>query len=125
MSSAADANRLPDPTPIPTTNPDAVAEQAAALEPDPTRLTPYEARVLDFERTWAGRAGAKDAAIRAQFSLSPARYYQVLHGVIDRPIALASDPLLVRRLQRIRDARALARSSRGFRSETSDQDTTD
>ena len=79
-------------------------------------------RVLDFERAWASRIGPKDAAIRSEFSIPAARYYQMLYALIDSPAALRSDPLLVRRLQRLRDARFRARAARTFRS---DQDPTE
>ena len=79
-------------------------------------------RVLDFERAWASRVGAKDAAIRSEFSIPAARYYQMLYALIDSPAALRSDPLLVRRLQRLRDARFRARAARTFRT---DQDPTE
>ena len=58
-------------------------------------------RVLEFERVWAARVGAKEAAIRSEFSIPAARYYQMLYALIDSPVALRSDPLLVRRLQRL------------------------
>lgn len=95
------------------------AEAARPAEPGRTgELVELELRLLAFERDWTGRVGAKDAAIRAEFALSPARYHQLLHALIERPAALAHDPLLVRRLQRLRDTRARARASRGFRTET-------
>ena len=83
-------------------------------------------RVLDFEREWADRVGAKDAAIRAEFSIPAARYYQMLFALIDSPVALRSDPLLIRRLQRLREARTRARAARTFRTDMiSDQDPTE
>ena len=90
----------------------------------PPELDELEVRVLDFERAWASRVGPKDAAIRAEFGLPAARYYQMLYVLIDSPVALRSDPLLVRRLQRLRDARARARAARTFRTDSSitDQD---
>ena len=82
-------------------------------------------RVLEFERVWASRVGPKDAAIRSEFSIPAARYYQMLYALIDSPVALRSDPLLVRRLQRLRDARSRARAARTFRTDSiSDQDPT-
>ncbi len=79
--------------------------------------------MLAFERAWADRVGAKDAAIRSEFGIPAARYYQMLYALIDSPVALRSDPLLVRRLQRLRDARSRARAARTFRMEPiSDQD---
>lgn len=91
-----------------------------------TELGELEQRVLEFERAWASRVGAKDAAIREEFSIPAARYYQMLYALIDSPVALRSDPLLVRRLQRLRDARARARATRTFRTDTTiDQDPTE
>ena len=69
--------------------------------------------MLAFERQWWRAAGAKETAIRNRFELSPTRYYQVLNALVDRPDALAADPLLVRRLRRVRAARQRTRSSQG------------
>ncbi len=61
--------------------------------------------LLDFEReAWKLRM-SKERAIRERFGFSAARYHQLLNRAIDRPGALAYDPMLVRRLRRIRDAR--------------------
>ncbi len=95
----------------------------APSDPPPTSLSVQDLRLLDFERSWASRVGAKDAAILAEFGLAPARYYQMLYVLIDSPAALRHDPLLVRRLQRLRDARVRSRAARTFRTDT--QDTTD
>lgn len=93
-------------------------------------LSELDVRVLDFERVWAARVGAKEAAIQAEFSIPAARYYQMLYALIDSPVALRSDPLLIRRLQRLRDARTRARAARTFRvsgssSSTGEQQTSD
>jgi hypothetical protein len=68
--------------------------------------------ILAFERRWWRHAGAKEQAIRDDFGLSAARYYQLLGALIDLPAALAHDPMLVKRLQRMRDARLDARTAR-------------
>ena len=81
-------------------------------EESPAGLSERDLAVLEFERRWWKHAGAKEQAIRAQFGLSAARYYQVLGRVIDTPEALVHDPMLVRRLQRVRDARLAARADR-------------
>jgi hypothetical protein len=95
------------------------------LEPPVEQLDELGTRMLDFERVWATRVGAKEAAIRAEFSIPAARYYQMLYALIDSPVALRSDPLLVRRLQRLRDARSRARAARTFRTDQiSEQDPT-
>jgi hypothetical protein len=76
-------------------------------------LSRREHEMLTFERQWWRQAGAKETAIRDRFGVPPTRYYQVLNALVDRPDALAADPLLVRRLRRVRRARARTRSSQG------------
>jgi len=75
-------------------------------------LTEREREILSFERQWWKYAGAKEQAIRELFDMSATRYYQVLNALIDRPDALACDPMLVKRLRRLRSARQRARSAR-------------
>lgn len=70
--------------------------------------------LLAFEARWTRHSARKEEAIRTAFSLSAARYYQLLNAVIDSPAALRHDPLLVRRLQRAREARARARAASAF-----------
>ena len=81
-------------------------------------LTETEMAVLDFERQWWKYAGAKETAVRERFDMSATRYYQVLNALIERPAALAYDPMLVHRLRRLRAARAAQRSARGAGFET-------
>jgi hypothetical protein len=68
--------------------------------------------ILAFERQWWKYAGAKEQAIRELFDMSSTRYYQVLNALIDSPAALAADPMLVKRLRRLRAARQRQRSAR-------------
>jgi hypothetical protein len=75
-------------------------------------LTEREQEILAFERQWWKYAGAKEQAIRELFDMSATRYYQVLNALIDRPDALVFDPMLVKRLRRLRAARQRARSAR-------------
>jgi len=75
-------------------------------------LSERDQAILAFERQWWKYAGAKEAAVREQFDMSSTRYYQVLNALIDRPEALEHDPLLVRRLRRLRAARQRQRSAR-------------
>ena len=85
----------------------------ASAQVTPRGLTRREHEMLTFERQWWRQAGAKETAIRDRFGVPPTRYYQVLNALVDRPDALAADPLLVRRLRRLRRARARTRSSQG------------
>jgi hypothetical protein len=71
-----------------------------------------ELQVLAFESRWWRYAGAKEAAIVESFGVSPTRYYQQLNALLDREDALSADPLLVRRLLRLRGSRAAARRVR-------------
>jgi Protein of unknown function (DUF3263) len=81
-------------------------------EPEGAVLTSREQEVLAFERQWWKYAGAKEQAVRELFDMSSTRYYQVLNALIDRPEALAHDPMLVKRLRRMRQSRQRARSAR-------------
>jgi hypothetical protein len=75
-------------------------------------LSAREQEILTFERQWWKYAGAKEQAVRELFDMSATRYYQVLNALIDRPEALAHDPMLVKRLRRMRASRQRARSAR-------------
>jgi hypothetical protein len=70
--------------------------------------------ILDFERGWWQQKGSKERAIRDRFGLSAARYYQILNALMDSPEALRFDPMLVRRLRRLRTARRRQRFARDF-----------
>ncbi len=75
-------------------------------------LSERDREVLAFERQWWKYAGAKEQAVRELFDMSATRYYQVLNALIDSPAALAHDPMLVKRLRRMRSTRQRARSAR-------------
>jgi hypothetical protein len=81
---------------------------------DPHGLSRREHEILAFERQWWRHAGAKETAIRDRFGLTPTRYYQALNALVDHPAALAVDPVLVRRLRRLRAARQRQRSPRSW-----------
>jgi hypothetical protein len=70
--------------------------------------------ILDFEREAWMLTVTKERAIRERFGFSPARYHQLLHRTIDLPEALLYDPMLVRRLRRVREARRRARTASGL-----------
>ncbi len=97
---------------------DAAASSATATleEPRPadatSSLSERDQAVLAFERQWWKYAGAKEQAIRELFDMSATRYYQVLNALIDDPAALAHDPMLVKRLRRMRSSRQRARTAR-------------
>jgi Protein of unknown function (DUF3263) len=79
------------------------------------QLTNRQQQMLAFERQWWKYADARDAAVRDLFGCSAARYRAELAALIDQPAALACDPLLVKRLQRRRDASGRARHPAGRR----------
>jgi hypothetical protein len=93
-----------EPAPLPASRPVPAGETRGLDERD--------LAILTFERQWWRYAGAKEQAVREQFDLSPTRYYQVLNALIDRPEALVADPMLVKRLRRLRAARREQRSAR-------------
>jgi hypothetical protein len=86
------------------------AEAVAPLSPA-AALSDRDRAILVFERQWWKYAGAKEQAVRDLFDLSATRYYQILNALIDTPAALAADPILVRRLRRLRETRQHARST--------------
>jgi Protein of unknown function (DUF3263) len=75
-------------------------------------LSDLEMRVLAFERSWWRQPGAKEREILETLGLSATRYYQLLNELIDRPEAVAFDPVLVTRLRRQRSRRQRVRSPR-------------
>ena len=75
-------------------------------------LSERDRDILEFERQWWKYAGAKETAVREKFDMSSTRYYQVLNALIDSQAALEADPLLVRRLRRMRQQRQRQRSAR-------------
>ncbi|MFB4298292.1 DUF3263 domain-containing protein [Actinomadura sp. NTSP31] len=75
-------------------------------------LSERDRRILSFERKWWKYAGAKEQAIRETFDMSATRYYQLLNILIDRPEALECDPMLVKRLRRMRSQRQRQRAAR-------------
>ena len=100
---------------------DRVHDSGGDMEPVRSRLDPETAaaalserdrRILEFERQWWKYAGAKEQAIRDLFEMSSTRYYQILNGLLDTPEALAFDPMLVKRLRRMRASRQRTRSAR-------------
>ncbi|WP_448631791.1 DUF3263 domain-containing protein [Cellulomonas soli] len=82
-----------------------------------TGLSERDQAILAFERQWWKYAGAKEQAVRELFDMSATRYYQVLNALIDDDAALAHDPMLVKRLRRMRSSRQRARTARRLGSE--------
>lgn len=74
-------------------------------------LSDRDRAILAFEAEWRLHAGAKEEAIRRDLGLTPSRYYQLLGRLIDTAEALEHDPLLVKRLRRLRDDRVSRRVS--------------
>ena len=87
----------------------------AAIQIETTQLgelSDRDRQIIAFERQWWKYAGAKEQAIRELFDMSATRYYQVLNALIDNPAALEADPMLIKRLHRLRATRQRARSAR-------------
>lgn len=106
--------REPAADPTGSTDPaatDPAAADATAAD-DPNELTARDRKILEFEHHWWRYAGAKEQAIRTAFAVSATRYYQLLNSLIDKPAALVADPMLVRRLRRLRADRRRSRAGR-------------
>ncbi|MCB7136909.1 DUF3263 domain-containing protein [Cellulosimicrobium marinum] len=101
MSEAAYVLHGPDGADAPGTGDDAASG-----------LGERDREILAFERQWWKYAGAKEQAVRELFDMSATRYYQVLNALIDSPAALEHDPMLVKRLRRMRSTRQRARTAR-------------
>ncbi|BDZ61955.1 hypothetical protein Lsed01_00596 [Demequina sediminis] len=84
-------------------------DAGAARVVDASTLDERDADILSFERRWWRYAGAKEDAVRDLFGMTATQYYQVLNALIDTPGALAHDPMLVKRLRRMRAARQRGR----------------
>ena len=65
-------------------------------------LSERHAAMLDFERSWWENDDPRDQVIRARFQCSPDEYHAELTTVLDDPAAMDHDPLVVRRLKRLR-----------------------
>ncbi|NUR88755.1 MAG: DUF3263 domain-containing protein [Nonomuraea sp.] len=89
-----------------------VSGDSAAQEPSDHPLSDRDLELLAFERHFWRYAGAKEQAIKETFGFSATRYYQLLGELIDRPEALEEDPMLVKRLRRLRAARQRDRAAR-------------
>lgn len=74
-------------------------------------LSARDQAILGFERQWWKYSGAKEAAIRELFDMSSTRYYQLINTLIDTPEALEFDPMLVKRLRRMRSSRQAIRTA--------------
>ncbi|HJU57700.1 MAG TPA: DUF3263 domain-containing protein [Actinomycetota bacterium] len=84
---------------------------AQSSEPD-VQLDGWTRAILDFERSWWRERGTKERRIRERFGISLTRYHQLLVRAIDLPEALRYDPMLVRRLRRLRGTRRRKRLAR-------------
>ncbi len=83
-------------------------EETTTLDP----LSERDIEILAFEREWFKHPGSKERVVKDRFGVSATRYYQILSALIDSPQAAAYDPMLVKRLQRMRDARKRQRAQR-------------
>jgi len=75
-------------------------------------LTERDLAIIEFERTWWSEDSSKETIIRERFELSTTRYYELLGDLIESAEAYAHDPLVIRRLRRLRDRRRKARFER-------------
>ena len=91
--------------------PDAVGDPTVQEAPS-SGLSERDQEILAIERQWWKYSGAKEQAVRELFDMTATRYYQVLNALIDSPAALAHDPMLVKRLRRMRSTRQRARTAR-------------
>ncbi len=72
-------------------------------------LTERQRAIIEFERTWWAEEGSKESIIRERFDLSTTRYYEIVSELLESEEAYEFDPLVIRRLQRLRTRRRRAR----------------
>jgi hypothetical protein len=75
-------------------------------------LTKRDIEVLDFERSWWKHAGVKEQAIKERFDMSATLYYQLLNELLENAAAMDQDPILIKRLKRLRSYRQKQRVAR-------------
>lgn len=63
-------------------------------------MTELEHQIMRFEDKWWRLAGSKESAIPVELGMSPTRYYQLLHDLLQREDVLAEYPVLTNRLRR-------------------------
>lgn len=74
-------------------------------------LTDLDVAILAFEhRRWRYR-GAREEAITVELGMTPTAYTQRLNSLLDVPAAYLHDPVLIKRLRRLRETRRQARSA--------------
>ncbi|MCH2627891.1 MAG: DUF3263 domain-containing protein [Acidimicrobiales bacterium] len=76
------------------------------------KLSQRDLDILEFEQSWWESDVPKDQAVREQFQLTESEYALVLDELIASDEALVAEPLLVRRLRRIRDRRRQEHTAR-------------
>lgn len=72
-------------------------------------LSEQDRTILATERQWWRYAGSKEQHIRDTFDMTATAYYQRLNELLEDPAAWAWDPLLVKRLRRVREGRVQGR----------------
>jgi len=72
-------------------------------------LSERDLQILDLEQNWWTRTGSKHEQVAAELNLSITRYHEILDELVDSPLAMRHDPLLVLRLRRMRDDRRRSR----------------
>ena len=60
---------------------------------------------VEFEQSWWSLSITREQAVRDRFQLTETEYVEVLEMLIATEAALEAEPLLVRRLRRMKDRR--------------------
>ena len=71
----------------------------------PRTLSESELTVLAIERRQFKYSAQKEKLIREKLDLNATRYYQMLNSLLDNPLALAAEPMLINRLRRAQGVR--------------------
>lgn len=76
-------------------------------------LTDQDKAILDFEKRNYKYEGQKTSAAKEELGLTGPQYFQKLNDLIDHPGALEYAPVVVNRLQRMRERGMKARNRYG------------
>lgn len=84
-------------------HPNAPQDKPSPQDTHAAALSDADRALLNFANTAPINSGVREEAIRQQLRLSPARYYQKLNALVDKPAAWEEFPLVLARIQRLRE----------------------
>lgn len=75
-------------------------------------LAESDRAVLDLAARTYRHEGAREQAVHDELGMTATRFYQRVNVLLDNPDAYVAEPVLIKRLRRVRQARQADRSAR-------------